>query len=191
MRLSKYRDRTGAVSAGILDGDHIRPLILNGGARTISDLLAAPDPASLANRLLDPSGRGYPRVVGHPPAADRSPRSLGRRRHLSAQQDRPRGKSALAGGASFYDKVYTASRPELFLKATASRVVGPGQPIRAGGQPLDRAGAGVGAGHFVGHAHRRLYDRQRRECPRHRGRESALLAAGEGLQAVDARWGRA
>jgi 2-dehydro-3-deoxy-D-arabinonate dehydratase len=31
---------------------------------------------------------------------------------------------------SFYDQVYTASRPELFFKATPSRVVGPGQPIR-------------------------------------------------------------
>ena len=29
-------------------------------------------------------------------------------------------------GASFYDLVYTASRPELFFKATPSRVVGPG-----------------------------------------------------------------
>jgi 2-dehydro-3-deoxy-D-arabinonate dehydratase len=34
------------------------------------------------------------------------------------------------GAASFYDLVYTASRPELFFKATPSRVVGPGEPIR-------------------------------------------------------------
>ena len=32
--------------------------------------------------------------------------------------------------ATFYDQVYRASRPELFFKATPSRVVGPGQPIR-------------------------------------------------------------
>ena len=31
---------------------------------------------------------------------------------------------------SFYDQVYRANRPELFFKATPSRVVGPGQPIR-------------------------------------------------------------
>ena len=35
-----------------------------------------------------------------------------------------------AGGATFYDKVYTAARPELFFKATARRVVGPGAPVR-------------------------------------------------------------
>ena len=33
-------------------------------------------------------------------------------------------------GGSFYDLVYRADRPELFFKATPSRVVGPGQPIR-------------------------------------------------------------
>jgi 2-dehydro-3-deoxy-D-arabinonate dehydratase len=33
-------------------------------------------------------------------------------------------------GGSFYDQVYRADRPELFFKATPSRVVGPGQPIR-------------------------------------------------------------
>lgn len=32
--------------------------------------------------------------------------------------------------ASFYDRVYSAPRPELFLKATPHRVVGPGQPVR-------------------------------------------------------------
>ena len=32
--------------------------------------------------------------------------------------------------ATFYDRVYRAARPELFFKATPSRVVGPGQPIR-------------------------------------------------------------
>ena len=35
-----------------------------------------------------------------------------------------------AGGGSFYDRVYVAERPELFLKATGRRVVGPGQPVR-------------------------------------------------------------
>ena len=35
-----------------------------------------------------------------------------------------------AGGGSFYDRVYAAERPELFFKATARRVVDPGQPVR-------------------------------------------------------------
>ena len=35
-----------------------------------------------------------------------------------------------AGGGTFYDRVYQAERPELFLKAAAWRVRGPGETIR-------------------------------------------------------------
>ena len=35
-----------------------------------------------------------------------------------------------AGGGTFYDRVYSAQRPELFFKATARRVVGTGAPVR-------------------------------------------------------------
>lgn len=35
-----------------------------------------------------------------------------------------------AGGDSFYDRVYSAERPELFFKATGRRVVGPGDAVR-------------------------------------------------------------
>jgi 2-dehydro-3-deoxy-D-arabinonate dehydratase len=35
-----------------------------------------------------------------------------------------------AGGGTFYDRVYSAVRPELFFKATARRVVGPGAEVR-------------------------------------------------------------
>ncbi len=35
-----------------------------------------------------------------------------------------------AGGGDFYDRVYTAERPELFFKSTPSRVAGPGSQVR-------------------------------------------------------------
>jgi 2-dehydro-3-deoxy-D-arabinonate dehydratase len=35
-----------------------------------------------------------------------------------------------AGGDSFYDRVYSAERPELFFKATPHRVAGPGKTVR-------------------------------------------------------------
>jgi 2-dehydro-3-deoxy-D-arabinonate dehydratase len=38
-------------------------------------------------------------------------------------------ESRHSGGASFYDKVYEAERPELFFKSTASRVSGHRQPV--------------------------------------------------------------
>ena len=39
-------------------------------------------------------------------------------------------ESKSAGGGDFYDRVYSAERPELFFKATASRVVGPEGQVR-------------------------------------------------------------
>lgn len=39
-------------------------------------------------------------------------------------------ESSDAGGSDFYDRVYNADRPELFMKATAHRVVGHGQTMR-------------------------------------------------------------
>lgn len=38
-----------------------------------------------------------------------------------------------AGGGTFYDRVYTAERPELFFKSTPARVVGPGKKVRIRG----------------------------------------------------------
>lgn len=39
-------------------------------------------------------------------------------------------ESKVAGGGSFYDRVYEADRPELFFKATPHRVAAPGTPVR-------------------------------------------------------------
>ena len=39
-------------------------------------------------------------------------------------------ESKSAGGGDFYDRVYSADRPELFFKSVAHRVVGPGGMVR-------------------------------------------------------------
>jgi 2-dehydro-3-deoxy-D-arabinonate dehydratase len=39
-------------------------------------------------------------------------------------------ESQAAGGGDFYDRVYSAVRPELFMKSTAHRVAAPGTPVR-------------------------------------------------------------
>src|SRR5690242_9138617 len=39
-------------------------------------------------------------------------------------------ESKSAGGGDFYDRVYTAERPELFFKSAGRRIVGPGQKVR-------------------------------------------------------------
>ena len=45
-------------------------------------------------------------------------------------RDARMAESKDSGGGDFYDRVYTAERPELFFKATARRVAAPGEPVR-------------------------------------------------------------
>jgi 2-dehydro-3-deoxy-D-arabinonate dehydratase len=45
-------------------------------------------------------------------------------------RDARMAESKDAGGGDFYDRVYSAERPELFFKATASRVAAPGEFVR-------------------------------------------------------------
>jgi 2-dehydro-3-deoxy-D-arabinonate dehydratase len=49
--------------------------------------------------------------------------------YLRSKQGRQE-ESKAGGGADFYAKVYEAERPEIFFKATANRIVGPGKPVR-------------------------------------------------------------
>jgi 2-dehydro-3-deoxy-D-arabinonate dehydratase len=133
MRLVKYRDAEGADAVAVLDGKSLRPLDLSrrSGPRTLAALLAGPDPAALVQQLLDPSVTVVPfsHVTLLPPIDQQEVWAAGVTylRSKTAREE----ESASAGGATFYDRVYTAPRPELFLKATPRRVVGPGQPIRA------------------------------------------------------------
>ncbi len=45
-------------------------------------------------------------------------------------------ESKSAGGGDFYDRVYSAERPELFFKATPNRVAGPNQPVAIRGDAV-------------------------------------------------------
>jgi 2-dehydro-3-deoxy-D-arabinonate dehydratase len=86
--------------------------------------------------------RGYLRSVmkNGKPAADFAPARLeapiGSQEVWAAGVTYYRSRSARmaeakdAGGGDFYDHVYTAERPELFFKATANRVAGPGGSVR-------------------------------------------------------------
>jgi 2-dehydro-3-deoxy-D-arabinonate dehydratase len=45
-------------------------------------------------------------------------------------RDARMAESKDAGGGDFYDRVYSAERPELFFKGSAGRVAGPGEAVR-------------------------------------------------------------
>ena len=95
--------------------------------RTLTDVLHSRDPEATARELCH-SGDGVPldRVRFACPIDRQEVWAAG----VTYKRSKVAREEESAGAAQFYDKVYTADRPELFLKATPERVVGPGGPIR-------------------------------------------------------------
>ncbi|MGP0062921.1 MAG: fumarylacetoacetate hydrolase family protein [Isosphaeraceae bacterium] len=127
MRLIKFTtkdDQTPRV--GLLQDDHVLPL--GSGHQCLSVLLHASDLEAEIRRRTNGATQslavGTIRLLA--PIDDQEVWGAGvtyERSKVARQEESERG-------ASFYDQVYTASRPELFFKATPSRVAGPGEAIR-------------------------------------------------------------
>lgn len=92
------------------------------------------------DRLFEPGGReALERRTGdscEPPAPDGILAPVDRQEIWGAGVTYDRSKTARmeeaeeAGGSDFYDRVYVADRPELFIKSTPSRTVGSGAAVR-------------------------------------------------------------
>jgi 2-dehydro-3-deoxy-D-arabinonate dehydratase len=129
MQLAKVRYGSGEVGVVMVDGPTAVPLEMGviDGIDTLADVLFAADPEGLADELAVP-------VAARPLAAFKVLAPIDRQEVWAAGVTYKRSKVAReeesAGAAQFYDKVYTADRPELFLKATPERVSHPGDPIR-------------------------------------------------------------
>ncbi|MFO1021964.1 MAG: fumarylacetoacetate hydrolase family protein [Planctomycetales bacterium] len=96
--------------------------------RNLSELLHSPDPLGLAKYLIDQQAEPLtPSDVTILPPLDRQEVWAAGVTYKRSQVARMEESKA---GASHYDKVYTAPRPELFFKATPNRVSGPHQPLR-------------------------------------------------------------
>jgi 2-dehydro-3-deoxy-D-arabinonate dehydratase len=96
--------------------------------RTLADLLHTPDPLATANRLID-TALTTERVENQQflaPVDLQEVWAAG----VTYKRSKVAREEESKGAAQFYDKVYTADRPELFLKATPARVVNPGEPVR-------------------------------------------------------------
>ena len=97
-------------------------------------------------------------------------------------RDARMAESKDAGGGDFYDRVYSAERPELFFKATASRVAAPGEAVRIRSDAKwSVPEPELTPGYRSARQDHRLHHRERHEFARHRGRKSPLSAAGQGL----------
>ena len=99
------------------------------GSIAWDEIISAPDLFDRAQKAL--TGPSVP-----PPAANEILAPIGSQEVWAAGVTYYRSRSARieeskdAGGGTFYDRVYSANRPELFFKATARRVIGPGGNIR-------------------------------------------------------------
>ena len=130
MQLCKVLWETGDVRIGAVADGHVRFLDLEDyvGIRSLSDILHSDNPAGLAHDLVEDGGRTYPlnELTLLAPLDRQEVWAAG----VTYKRSREARERESAGAARFYDLVYTAERPELFLKATPHRVVGPGGRVR-------------------------------------------------------------
>jgi 2-dehydro-3-deoxy-D-arabinonate dehydratase len=125
MKLAKFTT-SGATCVGIVNDAIVHPLdLLAGGFASLGELLAATEPAKAADSL--PRGKAIPLAnVSLLPPIDRQEVWAAGVTYKRSQTARMEESEA---AASCYDRVYTADRPELFFKATPSRVRGHNQPL--------------------------------------------------------------
>ncbi|HEV3167766.1 MAG TPA: fumarylacetoacetate hydrolase family protein [Isosphaeraceae bacterium] len=127
MQLARFTaEAGGGPRVGVLEGDRIQ--VLGGPELRLCDLLHAPDVSGRIQAMQAQSREVFPlsavRLLAPIDAQEVWGAGVTYLRSKEARQDESEQ------GGSFYDQVYRADRPELFFKATPSRVVGPGEAIR-------------------------------------------------------------
>jgi len=130
MQLCKAQQETGETRIGVVSEGHVRFLDLADyvGMQSLSDVLHSDNPAGVAHDLIDDSGLAVPVTeLTLLAPIDRQEVWAAGVTYKRSQEARERES---AGAARFYDLVYSAERPELFLKATPNRVAGPGGRVR-------------------------------------------------------------
>ena len=124
MKLAKFTDGKRQ-SVGILDGDSLRLLQLNEEIANLTDILEAADPEQTASSLAgDPMPLADVKLLAPIDQQEVWAAGVTYKRSKAARMEESEA------AASCYDRVYVADRPELFMKATPHRVVGPGDAIR-------------------------------------------------------------
>jgi 2-dehydro-3-deoxy-D-arabinonate dehydratase len=123
MRLCKVHLASGESAAGWIDGPFIRLLKSN----RLTDFLHAPSPAQAVQHAVDSVRTTIPLAQARLLAPiDQQEVWAAGVTYKRSQEARERES---AGAARFYDLVYSAPRPELFFKAPAYRVSGPGERV--------------------------------------------------------------
>jgi 2-dehydro-3-deoxy-D-arabinonate dehydratase len=125
MRVCKLQLPSGE-ALGWIDGPHVRLLKAYPCTR-LTDLLHAAAPAEAIRQAVDPNRTTVPleQVLLLAPVDQQEIWAAG----VTYKRSQEARERESAGAARFYDLVYSAPRPELFFKAPAYRVSGPGQRV--------------------------------------------------------------
>lgn len=126
MRLCRTKGPGEDIRVGLIESESVR--ILPTSAGSLASILASADPASLVQSVLGEAGSAIPlstaRILAPIDHQEVWAAGVTYKRSQKARMDE--SESA----AVFYDRVYSADRPEIFFKATPHRVSGPGEPVR-------------------------------------------------------------
>ena len=188
MKVGKMRFPNGLETVGAIQDELAVPLSLTGGHfQTLSEILEANDPLSTIEFLIDQTAEKVP-------VADVVPLCA-----INAQEVWAAGVTytAAAGADGGVGQAAALLRPGLRRRAAGAVLQGDAQPRGRPGEPVRiRKDAQWNVPEpelalvLIAPATRRLHDRQRHELARHRGREPALSAAGQGLRRLLRRWAR-
>ncbi len=126
MQLAKYAQADGSVAVGVVENDRLVRLETGGRFLTLASILETDDPAATARQLLTNDSRPRSEAVLLAPIDSQEVWAAG----VTYKRSRTARMEESETAASCYDRVYVSPRPELFFKATPSRVSGPGQPLR-------------------------------------------------------------
>jgi 2-dehydro-3-deoxy-D-arabinonate dehydratase len=129
MQLCRIQLADGDVRVAVLSEGHVRfPDVEDAiGLPSLSAILHSDHPVTAAHDLIDDRSRKLPldEVTLLPPLDHQEVWAAG----VTYKRSQEARERESAGAARFYDLVYSAPRPELFFKATANRVVGPGSRV--------------------------------------------------------------
>jgi len=130
MKLAKVRLADGSVRVASVEDQSVRLLDLSRSAKTrcLADILNEANPAALARSLIDESAAPLSANAGRflAPIDSQEVWAAG----VTYKRSQVARMEESESGASHYDKVYSAPRPELFFKGNARRTSGPGEPVR-------------------------------------------------------------
>jgi 2-dehydro-3-deoxy-D-arabinonate dehydratase len=130
MKLAKVKLSDGTVRVAVLENGAVQLLELSRApdCRSLADILHAADPVGLVEQITDRRAEALSSdaVVFLAPIDRQEVWAAG----VTYKRSQVARMEESEHGASHYDLVYSADRPELFFKATPHRVSGPGEPVR-------------------------------------------------------------